>query len=286
MALPKRTYKPGIEVSIIAAGGVLVMNETPEFSARIVSEVVERGVNYFDVAPSYGDAEIKLGPALEPYRKNCFLACKTGHRDAAGAAAELKQSFERLRTDYFDLYQLHHITTVKEDVDAVFARGGAMEVIDAAKKDGGLRHVGFSAHSVEAALAALDRYAFDSVMFPVNFATFHKGNFGPQIIERARKQGVTVVAIKALAKGKWPADHPLRQQYNKCWYEPLTDPREVDLALRFTLSQPVATAIPPGHADLFRMALDIASNFKPLSPAEQQQARDLAQRQDVLFEAA
>lgn len=283
---PRRQYKPGIDLSIIGFGGVVVTDETPECSARIVAEVVERGINYFDVAPTYGDAEIKLGPALEPYRKNCFLACKTGHRDAAGAAADLKRSFERLRTDYFDLYQLHHITSVKEDVDAVFAKGGAMEVVDQAKKDGRIRHVGFSAHSVEAAFAALDRYPFDSILFPVNFATFYAGNFGPQVIQRAQKQGVTILAIKALAKGAWPANHPQRQEYRKCWYEPLVDRDEVELALRFTLSQPVAAAVPPGHEGLFRMALDIAERFTPITPAEVQQLAELARRQDVIFRAA
>ena len=106
------------------------------------------------------------------------------------------------------------------------------------------------------------------------------------MIGRARKQGVAVLAIKSLAKGKWPDHHPQRQEYNKCWYEPLTDPREMELALRFTLSQPVVAAIPPGHANLFRTALDIACRFQPLSSGEQQQAEDLAARQDVLFQAA
>lgn len=283
---PRRQYKPGVDISIIGFGGILVMNETPEYSARIVAEAVERGITYFDVAPQYGDAEIKLGPALEPYRKKCFLACKTEHRDAAGAAADLKRSFERLRTDYFDLYQLHHITHVTDDVDAVFAKDGAMEVIDAAKREGRIRHVGFSAHSVEAAFAALDRYPFDSILFPVNFATFYAGNFGPQVIQRAQKQGVAILALKALAKGKWPDNHPRRKEYQKCWYEPLLEASDAELALRFTLSQPVAAAIPPGHADLFRLAMDVAERFTPLTPAETKQAADLARRQDVIFRAA
>jgi len=145
---------------------------------------VERGVNYFDVAPSYGNAQEKLGPALEPYRKNCFLACKTAKRQRAAAEAEFKRSFELLRTDWFDLYQLHSISDVAKDVDAVFVSGGVMDMLIDAKKSGRVRHLGFSAHSIEAAVAALDRYEFDSVLFPVNFATYYEGNFGPQIMPR------------------------------------------------------------------------------------------------------
>lgn len=281
--LPKRTYKPGIELSVIGFGGILVMNETAETASRRVAEAYERGVNYFDVAPQYGNAEVMLGPALEPYRKNCFLACKTEHRDAAGAEADMKRSFERLRTDHFDLYQLHHITDVKEDVDAVFAKGGAMEFVDKAKKDGRVRHVGFSAHSVEAATTALDRYPFDSILFPVNFVTFYKGNFGPQVIEYARKKGATCLALKAMAKQKWPANHPERKKYPKCWYEPLAKADEAELGLRFALSQPIAAAVPPGEWQLFTMALDCAERFEPVTEAETQKLQAMAASLDPLF---
>ena len=77
-----------------------------------MQKLLNASVNYFDVAPAYGDAEEKLGPALEPYRKHVFLACKTKRRDWAGAEEELKRSLARLRTDYVDLYQLHHLTDV------------------------------------------------------------------------------------------------------------------------------------------------------------------------------
>lgn len=281
--LPKREYKSGIELSVIGFGGILVMNETAETAAQRVAEAIERGVNYFDVAPQYGNAEVMLGPALQPYRKNCFLACKTEHRDAAGAEADLKRSFERLRTDHFDLYQLHHITGVKEDVDAVFAKGGAMEFIDKARKDGRLRHVGFSAHSVEAALAAMDRYDFDSILFPLSFATFYKGNFGPQMLEHAQKKGVARLALKAMAKQKWPANHPDRKKYPKCWYEPLTDPSEAELGLRFTLSQPITAAVPPGDWNLFKQAMDYASRFVPVTEAENVKLAQMADSLDPIF---
>lgn len=281
--MKRRAYRSGIELSVIGFGGILVMDEDVETAQRRVATAIEHGVNYFDVAPQYGDAEIKLGPALEPYRKNCFLACKTEHRDAAGAEADLKRSFERLRTDWFDLYQLHHLTDVKDDVDAVFAKGGAMEFVQKAKKDGRIRHAGFSAHSVEAAVAAMDRYEFDSILFPVNFATYYKGKFGPQVIEAAQKKGVARLALKALARQKWAPANPAREKYAKCWYEPLTDVAEMELALRFTLSQPLTAAIPPGEWDIFCLAIDFASRFTPVTDAEKRKLAEMAQQLDPLF---
>ena len=101
----------GIELSAVGFGGIVVMDETPADADRYVAEAIDRGVNYFDVAPSYGNAEERLGPALEPFRNRVFLACKTGKRDAAAARASLQESLKKLRTDRFDLFQLHAVTT-------------------------------------------------------------------------------------------------------------------------------------------------------------------------------
>ena len=103
--------RTGERLSIIGFGGIVVMNATTTEAADRVAHAIDRGVNYFDVAPSYGNAEEMLGPALEPYRKQVFLACKTQKRDRAGATAELERSLAHMRTDHFDLYQLHAVTT-------------------------------------------------------------------------------------------------------------------------------------------------------------------------------
>ncbi len=284
--LARRPYgRARLPLSIVGFGGIVVMNATPEHAAQTVARAVERGVNYFDVAPSYGNAEERLGPALAPYRKNCFLACKTGKRDAAGARAELEASLAALKTDYFDLYQLHALTDLAKDVDAVFAQGGAMETLAAARQSGQVRHLGFSAHSVPAALSALDRFDFDSILFPINFATYHQGQFGPTVVARAREKGVSILALKALARQQWPEDAPERPQYSKCWYQPLTDPHQCDLALRFTLSQPVTAAVPPGEEELFWRAVEIACHFQPLSEAEQREVAALAAGLAPVFRA-
>ncbi len=285
--LPRREFgKSGIQLSLIGMGGIVVKDAEQEHANRIVAEFVERGVNYFDVSPSYGDAEKKLGPALEPYRKNVFLACKTGQRKREGAELELKRSLETLSTDHFDLYQLHAISDLAKDVDAVFAKGGAMETFIEAKKSGRVRYLGFSAHSIEAALAAMDRYDFDSILFPVNFATYHKGHFGPQIMEKAVSKGLGRLALKMLARQMWPANSPERKTYSKCWYQPLTDPHECELAVRFTLSQSVTAALPPGEEPLFRLALDLAMKFKPITAEELKELDMLAESLNPVFHAA
>ncbi len=285
-SLPRRPFgNTGIQLSIIGMGGIVVTGAEQSHANHIVAEFLERGVNYFDVAPQYGDAQERLGPALKPYRKNVFLACKTAERTASGAADDLKRSLEILRTDYFDLYQLHGVTDVPHDIERAFAKGGAMETLTEAKKSGRVRHLGFSAHSVEAAFAAMDRFAFDSILFPVNFSTYHAGHFGPQIMDRAVRDGLACLALKALARQKWPEDHPEKKRYSKCWYQPLTDRHEAGLALRFTLGQPVTSVLPPGEESLFRLALDLAANPAPLTSTELRELEILASGTTPIFHA-
>jgi aryl-alcohol dehydrogenase-like predicted oxidoreductase len=270
--IPRRPYKKGIDLSIIGFGGIVLVGMEQDDANSLVAEVWDNGINYFDVAPSYwdGEAETKLGLALQPYRKQAFLACKTTRRDAAGAMEELERSLERLHTDHFDLYQFHAVTSLNE-VEAIFAPGGAAETFLKAKKQGKIKHIGFSAHSEEAALALLDRFEFDSMLFPVNFVCYSQGNFGPTVVDKARENGVARLALKAMAHGPWPGgmetgDRP----YPKCWYQPVSDPGLAAKALSFTLSQDITAAIPPGEEKLFRMAMNLASGFSPLSPEEQQ----------------
>jgi aryl-alcohol dehydrogenase-like predicted oxidoreductase len=257
--------KTGEKLSIVGFGGIVVMNATTEQAATRVREAIEAGVNYFDVAPSYGNAEDMLGPALEPHRKGVFLACKTQGRTKEAASAELDSSLKKMRTDHFDLYQ-HHAVTKKADAEKILGPGGAMEAFEAARKAGKVRFLGFSAHSVEAATTLLDGYPFDTILFPVNYATFYAGGFGAQVLAKAREKGMGILCLKAMAKRPWPEG--AKKRYEKCWYEPFDTPEEAGLALRFTLSHPVTAAIPPGDENLFKLALKLAAEFKPLTPAE------------------
>jgi aryl-alcohol dehydrogenase-like predicted oxidoreductase len=268
-ALPQRLYKDNVKLSIIGFGGIVVMSHEQPEADRMVAAAVDRGVNYFDVAPSYGkgEAEIKLGPALEPHRKNVFLACKTGRRDAESARKELEQSLTRLRTDHFDLYQFHGITSMK-DVDQITGPAGAGELFLKARKDGKVRYLGVSAHSAEAALALMDRFPLDSILFPVNFVCWEQGKFGPQILEKAKQKGIARLALKAMAYTKLPTSG--ERKYKNCWYQPADDPKLVQQAVSFTLSQDITAALPPGDDRLFEMAMGVATNFKPLTPKASQ----------------
>jgi len=280
--LEKRSLgKTGEKLSMIGFGGIVVMNATPEEASAAVKHAIDNGVNYFDVAPSYGDAEIKLGPALEPYRKDVFLACKTGMRTKAESRKELEQSLKNLRTDHFDLYQ-HHAVTTLEEVDTILGPGGANETFIEAKAEGKIRFIGFSAHSVEAAMALMDKFDFDTILFPFNYVTWNAGNFGPQVLERAKEKKMGILALKAMAKGPWPEGAD-RSGYPKCWYEPLTSVEDITMGLRFTLSHPITAAIPPGEEKLFRQALSVSGKLKPLRKSEIQSIKEKALKGTPLF---
>jgi aryl-alcohol dehydrogenase-like predicted oxidoreductase len=268
--IPKRALgKTGEQLSIIGFGGIVVMNEETGAASNIVAEAVDRGVNYFDVAPSYGNAQERLGPALAPYRKNCFLACKTDGRMKDDARADLEQSLKLLKTDHVDLCQFHALTKMT-DLDKVLGPGGAIETMEAAKKEGKIRYIGFSVHSAETALAAMDRCHFDTILFPVNWVLFTQAGFGPQILERAQQKKMGILALKGMAKTVWPADQRKDHPAPKCWYEPAAFPDEASLGLRWTLGHPITAAIPPGDERYFRLAMDVAQNYKPLEAHEEQ----------------
>ena len=265
----RRLGKTDVHLSIIGMGGIVVMNSTPDASKSIVAEAVDRGINYFDVAPSYGDAQQLLGPALAPYRQKSFLACKTGKRDKAGSRAALEESLQLLKTDHVDLYQFHALTKMTE-LDQILGPNGAMETFEAARKEGKVRYIGFSAHSVETAVAAMDRYPFDTVLFPINWVLVSQANFGLQVIQKAQEKGVGMLAIKSMAKTVWPADEKKNHPNSKCWYQPSEFPQQASLGLRYTLGHSITAAIPPGEEAYFRLAMDVAQRYKPLDPEEEQ----------------
>lgn len=268
--LPRRTYKNDIQLSVIGFGGMVVVGLDQAAANQSVSNAVDAGINYFDVAPSYarGEAEEKLGPALEPFRKNVFLACKTMERKAEGARRELEQSLRRARTDYFDLYQFHAVSSM-EDVEQILGPGGAAELFVKAREEGKARYLGFSAHNAEAAIALMDRMPLDSILFPVNFVNYAQGDFGPQILGHAKEKGLARLALKAMAYRPWPENLPREERKQpKCWYEPVRDREMARDGLRFTLSEDVTSAIPPGDNVLFEMAVDLARSFAPMTPAE------------------
>ncbi len=282
--MQQRPYgNTGVSLSIVGFGGIVVKGVTAAEADRDVGWSIDKGINYFDVAPGYGNAQEMLGPALEPWRKDVFLACKTTKRDAEGAQADLENSLRLLRTDHFDLYQLHSMKT-QEDLAQVTRPGGALETFVQAREQGLVRYLGFSAHSAEVALDLMDQFDFDSTLFPVNWVNYFESGFGPQVVDRAQEKRVAVLALKGMAHYKL-ADGQARARQN-CWYYPIEEPRLAALALRFALSQPVVAALPPGDPELFRLGVQIAQDFTPLDDLELAELRDMAKGNAPIFELA
>jgi len=270
--------RTGEKLSVVGLGGIVVSDLPQEEANRIVAEAVDRGVNYFDVAPTYGNAEERLGPALEPYHSKVFLVGKTAERDKEASTRELETTLQRLRTDHLDLYQLHGMVSMK-DVETVLGPGGAMETFQAAKQAGKVRFLGFSAHTEEAAVELLKRFPFDTVLFPFNFVCWYGSHFGPRVMEEAKKRGAGRLALKAMARSPYEG----KRKYDKCWYQPFEDPEEAALALRWTLSQDLTAAIPPGEPKFFKLALTIAQDFRPLSIEEVDQLKVMAKGLKAIF---
>ncbi len=285
--IPKRRLgKTGAHLSIIALGGIVVMDTEQPFANNIVAEAFDRGINYFDVAPQYGNAQQKLGPALEPYRKRSFLACKTLMRDKDGAANDLEDSLRKLRTDHVDLYQFHAVTT-KEDVDKIFGPSGAMETFQAARKAGKVRFIGFSAHSVENAFSMLDHYDFDTILFPINFVLFSQANFGPQVLARAHEKGMGILALEKHGEGGHGRTR--RRRIIPIPSAGISPPRcrmRPHLGLRWTLSHPITAAVPPGDERYFRLAMDVAQKFEPIKPEEEKSLLAGASGAEPIFHLA
>ncbi len=273
--MKRRTLgRTGESLSVVGFGGIVVMDESPADADRMVGEAIDRGVNYFDVAPSYGNSEERLGPALEPWRKSVFLACKTAEREKGKAAGELRQSLKRLRTDHVDLYQLHGLSSL-EETEKACGPGGALEAAVEARKLGLVRHIGFSAHGEEAALTALARFDFDTMLFPFNRYAWRLGKFGRKALAEARRREIGILALKclarrALAKGE-------QRPWAKCWYCPVESYEEAALNARFTLSLPLTAAVSPGHEKLFLWLCRAAEEIAPCDP----EADDLAPREKL-----
>ena len=269
-------------LSVVGFGGILVTDESSPEADRLVGSAIDRGITYFDVAPTYGNAEEMLGPALERYRKDIFLACKSNLREGAGMEREFNQSLKLLKTDYFDLYQIHGIQT-DEEVDRVIAPGGALEFMVRMQKSGAIRNIGFSAHNERAAIRLLHHFHFDSVLFPINRYVWHNGKVGPHLVAAARERDTIVLALKALAHRRW-RDGETRG-WSKTWYKPVDSAVEAEKGARFTLSRPVTAAVSPGHEELFTWMCDAADRFSPLSEAEEEEIKNEVVREapEVLF---
>jgi len=283
--LPRRVLgRTGQKVSTVVFPGLSMIQQEQDACTAAVHRIFERGVNYFDVAPAYGNgtAETRLGVALQGLdRSKLFLACKTKMRDKDGARQELERSLQRLKTDYFDLYQMHHIRT-PEEVQRSLGPGGAIETFLKAKEEGKVRFFGFSAHTTKGALDALKSFQFDTVMFPISFAEYLQFGFGEPVLEEAAKRGTVAIGMKALYAGAWPEGAQRTRQW---WYRTAETDEEVGLAIRFTLSQPgVVAAVPPSFIDLTDKAVTAAQAFQPITETELARLRQMSAGRGSVFQ--
>ncbi len=256
----------GMTVSAVSYGGIVSAGyydhqNYPEWdqaaSDRYVSWAIDRGVNYFDVAPSYGNAEEQLGNSLRPYRNEVHLACKTLCRDRASAEAEMENSMKLLHTDHFDVYQLHSIASM-EDVELAFAKGGVMELISTLKERGIAANVGITAHSEDAALKMLELYPFDTVLFPFNWFMNMEHGMGSCLAAVLKERGIGFLAMKAFIERGWKPGED-RKDFPKSWCKPIdpdSEPEHCKAAMRYTLSMGANTLIPPGNFKSFSFAVD------------------------------
>lgn len=283
--MPRRILgRTGWDVSVVPFSGFALTRDEQPVCTAAVREALDLGVNYFDVAPAYGDGtcENRLGAALQGVNRDSYrLACKTNSRDRDGARSELERSLTRLHTDYFDVYQLHHLSRM-EDVHRAFGPGGAMETVEAAQKQGTIRAVGFSAHTTPAALEAMKLFQFDTVMFPINFVEYFTLGFGKEVLDLAAQQGASVLSIKTMNAGAWSEG---AERTRPWWYRPLEDQEEINLAYRWTLSLPgVVMGFPPAWLDLQAKAIQAGYALRPADEADGERLRTMALGRGSIFE--
>jgi len=254
-------------MSTVAIFGAAALWEIEQKDAdKIMEMVIEAGINHIDVAPSYGQAEIRIGPWMPRERERFFLGCKTMERTKVGAWDEMGQSLKRLQTDHFDLYQMHAVTNM-EELDECTMKGGALEALIEAREKGLIGHIGITGHGIDSPavyLEALKRFDFDSVLFPLNFVQmsdpeFHKNT--EEIIETCKAKDVGTMVIKTITKGPWGE----KEKTATTWYEPFDQLGEIQRAVNFALSHDVTGLCTAGDVTILPLALKACQNFAPMS---------------------
>jgi aryl-alcohol dehydrogenase-like predicted oxidoreductase len=260
-----------------AAGLAAVDHATAD---RSVQQALDAGINHFDVAASYGDAELRLGPWMPRIRDRIFLATKTEQRDRDGAWAQINHSLERLRTDRVDLIQIHAVGDLAE-LDRVTGPGGSLESAVRARDEGMAGAVGITGHGHEAPAThreALRRFGFDTVLTPLNFVLSRDPAYRSDyedLVAEARSQDVALMIIKSASRRNWPeaAEHTYTT-----WYEPFDDQERITAAVAWTLAHQGVTGIAtPGDVRLLPMLIEAERRLGQTS---------LAAAEEVLARAA
>jgi aryl-alcohol dehydrogenase-like predicted oxidoreductase len=268
--------KTGHQSTRILFGAAALGGMKQDKADRVLEVLLEYGVNHLDTAASYGESELRIGPWMREHRKRFFLATKTGDRSYQGARDSLHRSLERLRVDQLDLIQMHNLAAEDEWTTALGA-GGAFEAMVEARTQGLVRFIGVTGHGSQIAAMhrrSLERFAFDSVLFPYNFTMLNIPQYAADVdalLKVCRERGVATQTIKSVARRRWQnGDGP-----KFSWYEPLRDRDAIRRGVHFVLSQPGLFLNSSSDATILRNILDAASE-KPTAPARAEMEADVA----------
>lgn len=263
----------GQDSTIMTFGAIALNWLEQEGANQMVEFVLDHDINHFDVAPTYGDAELKLGPKLRQYRDEIFLGCKTQEREYDGAKRKLEQSLTRLGTDHIDLYQIHGLE-YEDELETITDDGGALEAFREAKADGLIDHIGLTSHgSPQLILDAIDRIDdLETVMFPMNPVVAGKDD--PKydyetVFKRANEKELGTLGIKAFAKGAWPSENelPPKDRPYANWYEPVDTSAAIKERFDFAASEGLTSVINPGDPKLIAMVINAAEQYDGMDDA-------------------
>lgn len=254
----RRLGRIGHDSTVLIYGAAALGDVTQDVADQSIQEALDAGINHFDTAASYGDAELRLGPWIPRIRDQIFLATKTGERDKEPAWTQINKSLERLQTDQVDLIQLHAVGDLAE-LDKLTRPGGGLEAAVRAQEEGLVRFVGITGHGHEAPAThreALNRYPFATVLTPYNHVLStneqYKADF-EELVAETQRQDVGLMIIKAAARRNWPDD----QRTYSTWYEPFDEQEQITAALSFVLSHEGVTGIAtPGEVRLLRLLIE------------------------------
>jgi aryl-alcohol dehydrogenase-like predicted oxidoreductase len=273
----RRLGRLGHQSSVLIYGGAALGDVSQDVADRSVQEALDGGINHFDVAADYGDAELRLGSVMAAMRSRIFLATKTGLRDGGAAWAQINASLERLRTDSVDLLQLHAVCDF-DDLDRATGTGGALESAVRAQEEGLVGAVGITGHTHQAPavhLEALRRYPFATVLTPLNPVLWRDEQYRADyqaLVEEVQRQDAGLMTIKTVSRRNWPV--PDDQPYTT-WYEPFDDQQRITAAVSWVLAHEEITGIPTaGDVRLLGMLLNAERDRISPEEAEQRLASD------------
>lgn len=269
MAIEKRPFGRTGHMSSAVIFGAAALGKVDQATAdRTLELLYQYGVNHIDTAPSYGDAELRVGAWMERARDDFFLATKTDQFDYDGCKAQIQASLERLRTNRIDLLQLHCLIH-PDDWERVFAPKGALEAMVEAKKAGYVDHIGVTGHSWTVAAMhrrSLERFDFDSVLMPWNWFAANHRKYAEDFkatVALCEERNVAIQTIKSIARGAWTAG---TTKNRNTWYQPLEDEDDIKTAVQWVLSHRRFFLNSVGDVDLLPMVLRAADELGPTIP--------------------